>query len=260
MVLSEGTKLGPYEIRSVLGTGAMGEVYRAWDPKLGREIAIKVLRHEVAAERIRRAEKEARAASALNHPNIVTIHDVGFEGPVPYIAMELIQGETLRTALSRGALPVRKMLLLASQLADGLAKAHGAGIVHRDLKPDNLMVSEDGFIKILDFGLATLAPERNVLSSEAATLTKETGGLVGTVAYMSPEQAKGQAVDHRSDQFALGVVLHEIATGHHPFLRETAAQTLTAIMEDEAEPLSGAAPHLPERFRHVGDAHVIELD
>ena len=207
--IRKGTRLGPYEILAPLGSGGMGEVYRARDERLGREVAIKVLSGELAAdsERLRRFEKEARSASALNHPNIVTIHEVGsFEG-IAYIAMEKVDGQTLRE-LVKAPLAIKRLLPIATQVAEGLAKAHEAGIVHRDLKPENVMVTKEGLVKILDFGLAKLTAKGSG-SGEGAklpTMTGTTPGVImGTVGYMSPEQANGAAVDARSDQFSFGV-------------------------------------------------------
>jgi serine/threonine protein kinase len=201
MTIAAGVRLGPYEILAPLGAGGMGEVYRARDGRLGRDVAIKVLPEAVAAdpERLRRFEQEARAASALNHPNIVTIYDVGRTGGVSWIAMELVGGASLRQALAGGALPTRKALSIGTQIAEGLAKAHGSGIVHRDLKPENVMVTSEGLVKILDFGLAKLAPELPE-GSQVGTATQQTeaGVVMGTIGYMSPEQATGRAIDHRS--------------------------------------------------------------
>ncbi|MGH9321153.1 MAG: serine/threonine-protein kinase, partial [Vicinamibacteria bacterium] len=242
MSLRGGTRLGSFEILSSLGTGAMGEVFRAKDLKLGREVAIKVLRPELAAdaERLRRFEQEARAASALNHPNIVHIYDVGESDGTHYIAMELIEGSTLRLLLAEATpLEEERILHIGRQLADGLAKAHSAGIVHRDLKPENVMVTEEGFVKIVDFGLAKLSVLALELSSDAATLARTRQGmLIGTVEYMSPEQASGKSADHRSDQFSLGLILYEMATGRIAFHRDTAAQTLAAIIESEPPSIS----------------------
>src|SRR6266496_636961 len=192
--LPSGTRLGPYEILTPLGTGGMGEVYRARDSRLGREIAIKVLPPEVAADpgRLARFEQEARSASALNHPNIVTIHDVGQTNSISYISMELVEGTTLRELLASGPLPMKKMLLIASQATDGLAKAHAGGILHRDLKPENLMISREGFVKILDFGLAkpASATPRDVSGlPTTGGIETDTGVVLGTIGYMSPEQA-----------------------------------------------------------------------
>ncbi|HYB53611.1 MAG TPA: protein kinase, partial [Thermoanaerobaculia bacterium] len=250
MTLPTGTKLGPYEILSVLGAGGMGEVYRARDTRLPREVAIKVLPEELGAdtERLARFDREARAASALNHPNVVTIYDVGREGRISYIAMELVEGKTLRELTDGGPLPVRNLLQIGAQVAEGLAKAHAAGIVHRDLKPENLMISEDGFVKILDFGLAKLAgPSSGALSGARTLAESQTveGVLLGTVAYMSPEQASGRALDFRSDQFSLGSLLYEAAIGTHAFRRQTAVETMAAVINHDAEPMGALNPRLP---------------
>ena len=195
--LKPGTRLGPYEIVALLGTGGMGEVYRAHDKKLGRDVAIKILPAEFSADsdRLQRFSREARSASALNHPNIVTIYELGQDGSTHYIAMELIEGKTLRDMLLAGALPVRKAIEVATQIAEGLAKAHEAGIAHRDIKPANLMVTDDGFVKILDFGLAKLGPTSAKLSDMPTRTGSQTrpGLVVGTPEYMSPEQASGGA-------------------------------------------------------------------
>src|SRR5215471_4949077 len=210
MALTPGSRLGPYEILAPLGAGGMGEVYRARDTKLHRDVVIKTLRRELASDpdRVRRFEYEAQSASALNHPNIITIHDIGRQDGNLYIAMEFVDGVTLREILANGEhLPNRRTLDLSTQIADGLARAHAAGIVHRDLKPENVMVSKDGFVKLLDFGLAKLFVAPTEQASGAATFApqQETqpGTVLGTVGYMSPEQAAGRSVDFRSDQFAL---------------------------------------------------------
>ncbi len=256
MTLDSGARLGPYEILEPLGAGGMGEVYRARDGRLGRIVAIKVLRRDLSADpdRIERFEREARSASALNHPNIVTIHDVGVEGSTSYIAMEWVDGASLRELVAAGRpQPVPAVIKIGTQIAEGLAKAHGAGIVHRDLKPDNVMVTRDGLVKILDFGLAKLAPAAADLASQLATQSGGTaaGVLLGTVGYMSPEQATGAAVDHRSDQFALGIILYELATGRRAFSRESAPQTLAAIIEDELERIDTHNPQVPVQLSHV---------
>src|SRR5262245_55470254 len=225
MTLAAGTKVGPYEILAPLGAGGMGEVYRARDTRLGREVALKALPDAVALDRDRlsRFEQEARAASALNHPNIVTVHDVGRENETAYIAMELVEGRTLRELGAAGPMALRRILGVAAQIAEGLAKAHAAGIVHRDLKPENVMVSKDGFVKILDFGLAKLVePQSDGMSAMPTLAHPEThpGTVLGTVAYMSPEQASGEALDFRSDQFSLGSIVYEMATGQKAFQRK----------------------------------------
>lgn len=216
----------------------MGEVYRARDERLGRSIALKVLSTDLAAsgEHLRRFEQEARAASALNHPNIITIYDIGRVDTMAYIAMELIEGRDVRTLMAGDRLAAKQSLRIAVKVADGLAAAHERGIVHRDLKPENLMVSSDGFVKILDFGLAKLV---RPFAETDATLPHTTPGAVfGTVGYMSPEQAAGKAVDYRSDQFALGVILYEMLTGHMPFHAATAAETLAAIIRSDPVPIA----------------------
>ncbi len=256
MSLANGSRLGPYEVLGALGAGGMGEVYRARDPRLGRELALKVLPAPLSRdqERLARFEREARAASALSHPNIVTIYEVAAVEGVTYIAMELVLGRTLRELLAEGALPIKRLSALAAQIADGLAAAHQAGIVHRDLKPDNVMITREGHVKILDFGLAKLtlaAPE----VSQAATVIDDTspGLVLGTVGYMSPEQAAGKAVDFRADQFALGAMLYEMAAGTRPFARPTAAETLAAVIREEAPPLRTLAPQTPLPLQWVID-------
>jgi predicted ATPase len=247
MALTSGTNLGPYEILGPLGTGGMGEVYRARDTRLDRRIAIKILPSAFSADsdHLRRFEQEARAASALNHPNIVTIYELGKHGSTHYIAMELVEGKTLRELITAGPLPVRRAIEIAAQVADGLAKAHEAGIAHRDLKPENLMVSEDGYVKILDFGLATLPLEGGEQSDMCATTQTTPGLLMGTVGYMSPEHASGRTVDFRSDQFSFGLVLYEMVTGKRAFQRATAAETLTAIIREQAEPIGAQNQEAP---------------
>ena len=256
MSLAAGTRLGPYEVLSDLGRGGMGEVYKARDLKLGREVAIKVLPHEMASdsERLRRFEQEARAASAMNHPNIVHIYEIGEHEGTPYIAMEYVEGQTLREILAGGPLPNDKLIRYATQMAEGLAKAHQAGIVHRDLKPENIIVSDDGYIKILDFGLAKLLPEGEV-GAELSTLAIETapGTILGTVGYMSPEQAKGQSADFRSDQFSFGTIVYEMATGKIAFERDSATQTLNAIIEDEPELVTLVNPKVAATTARVID-------
>jgi tetratricopeptide (TPR) repeat protein/tRNA A-37 threonylcarbamoyl transferase component Bud32 len=258
-----------YEVVDKLGSGGMGDVYRARDLKLGRDVAIKFLPARFSADRTRlaRFEQEARAASALNHPNLVTVHDVDrtHDGH-PFIVMELVRGQTLRNVLTPGRpLVTRRALELAAQATEGLAKAHGAGIVHRDLKPENLMVTEDGFVKILDFGLAKLVlsgtdsdadtAEHRAIDSptEDAIASPQTdaGVVLGTTGYMSPEQARGKPVDYRADQFSCGAILYEMATGMRAFRRETVAQTLAAIIEDEPEPIATLNPRCPPPFRWI---------
>jgi predicted ATPase len=246
--MAPGTKLGPYEIVAALGAGGMGEVYRARDTRLDRSVAIKILPPAFSAdvERLHRFEQEARLASALNHPNIVTIYELGQDGSTHYIAMELIEGETVGNLLSAGALPIRNALEIAAQVAEGLAKAHEAGISHRDLKPGNLMVSSDGFVKILDFGLAKLAPPGELSATHGLSAWhSQPGQVMGTLQYMSPEQATSAQPDFRSDQFSFGLVLYEMVTGKCPFRRSSAAETLVAILREQAEPIGVQKPDAP---------------
>jgi serine/threonine protein kinase len=244
--LSAGTRLGPYEILAPIGAGGMGEVYRARDPRLGRDVALKILPADMAIDAVRkgRFEQEARAASALNHPNIVSVYDVGTETNTSYIVTELVDGESLRTLIQRGPVAIRKLLDLAAQLADGLGAAHAAGIVHRDLKPENVMLTRDGRVKILDFGLAKPVA-RPVGPSDATRdmgLT-EPGMILGTLYYLSPEQARGSnELDGQSDQFSFGLMLHELLTGKKPFDRPSAAETMAAIIREEPPPLPSTIP------------------
>ncbi len=256
MTLPAGTRLGPYEVLSPLGAGGMGEVYRARDTRLSREVALKVLPTNLAAdrERLNRFEQEARAASALNHPNIVAIYDVGRSGDTSFIAMELVEGKTVRELLAPGPLSFKRSLSIAAQATDGLAKAHAAGIVHRDLKPENLMVSSDGFVKILDFGLAKLVAERPGGLSDALTMAGShtaSGVIVGTVGYMSPEQAGAAPLDFRSDQFSMGSILYEMIAGNRAFAHPTVVDTLSAILHDEPEPIAARRPETPVGLRWV---------
>ena len=257
MALSAGTRLGPYEILSPLGAGGMGEVYRAKDTRLGRDVAIKVLPAALAGdpERLKRFEKEARSASALNHPNIVTVLDIGSTEGTSWIAMERVEGETLRKLLATGPMPLKKLLAVAAQLAEGLAKAHETGIVHRDLKPENVMVTKDGTTKILDFGLAKLtAPTGDggeATQSPTMSAGTEAGIVLGTVGYMSPEQALGESLDFRSDQFSFGSILYEMITGKRAFARPSPPEIMTAIIRAEPEPLATAAPDSPVPLRWV---------
>ena len=242
MALISGTKLGPYEIIAPLGAGGMGEVYRAKDTRLGRDVALKILPESFArdADRLRRFEQEARSVAALNHPNILAIHDIGEQGGSPFLVSELLEGESLRAVLDRGALPQRKTVEYGVQIAHGLAAAHEKGIVHRDLKPENIFVVKDGRIKILDFGLAKLAVKVGADSDEI-TLTHEhtaAGVVMGTASYMAPEQVRGEAADARTDIFAFGAVLYEMLSGVRAFRRDTAAETMTAVLKDDPQELS----------------------
>ena len=262
MPLAAGLRFGRFELLERLGAGGMGEVYRARDHGLDREVAVKFLAERFAEsrDRLTRFALEARAASALSHPNIVTVHEVGELSGRPYLVLELVEGPTLRELVAGGrALPVRRTLEIATQLAEGLARAHAAGIVHRDLKPENVMVSRDGLVKILDFGLAKL---REPANAEAMTLASTldpgsgaagphtlAGTVLGTIGYMAPEQARGAAVDFRADQFAFGAILYELATGRRAFERASAVETLAAILDQEPEPLSTAAALFPAPAR-----------
>jgi serine/threonine protein kinase len=249
--LTSGARVGAYEILDRLGAGGMGEVYRARDTRLGRTVALKVLRSGADPGLLRRLDREARAASALNHPNIVHIYDVGESATqtgAHYVVMELVEGETLRRRLRAGPLPLATMLDLGAQLADGLAKAHRAGIVHRDLKPENLMITPDGVLKILDFGLAKVVAAPLADLEAGQTLSRhgtQVGVLMGTLEYMSPEQASGRTVDHRTDQFSLGLILHEMVSGRPAFRRDTPAQVLAAVIERDPEPLGRIRADLP---------------
>jgi predicted ATPase len=249
MTLAAGTKLGLYEIVASVGAGGMGEVYRATDTRLNRSVAIKLLpaKFSVDGDRLQRFEQEARSASALNHPNIVTIYELGCDGPTHYIAMELVEGKTLRELITSGSLPMRKAIEIAAQVADGLTKAHEAGITHRDIKPENLMVSHDGFVKILDFGLAKLASPSGDHLNMAVTFGAMTqaGEVMGTAEYMSPEQAEGRPVDFRSDQFSFGLVLYEMVTGKRAFHRSTMVETMVAILREQPDPIVGQNPDAP---------------
>ncbi len=260
MTLSAGTRLGPYEILSPLGAGGMGEVYRARDERLKRDVAIKVLpaSYSEDAERLRRFEQEAQAAGGLNHPNITAVYDLASHEGAPYIVTELLEGETLRARLAGGALPARKAIDYASQIAQGLAAAHEKGIVHRDLKPENLFLTKEGRAKILDFGLAKLTqpesgngPQTNLPTATAGT---EPGVVMGTLGYMSPEQVKGKTVDTRSDIFSFGAILYEMLSGVRAFHRDSAAETMSAILREEPPDLSATnrniQPGLERIVRH----------
>jgi len=248
-VIAQGYRLGPYEIAVPIGSGGMGDVYKARDTRLERDVAVKVLPTDLAAspDRRRRFEREARAASALNHPNIVAVYDIGSQDGVAFIVTELLEGQSLAERVTQGPLPVRKALECAAQTARGLEAAHGRGIVHRDLKPANLFLTSQGQIKILDFGIAKPTREDREESQRDGDETSPTGpGLViGTAGYMSPEQVRGEPVDGRSDQFSLGCVLYELLTGHAPFRRPTDPQTMAAVLETEPPPLTHVNVRVP---------------
>jgi Tol biopolymer transport system component len=259
MTLALKTKLGPYEIVSPLGAGGMGEVYRAHDTRLGRDVAVKVLPESFAhdAERLRRFEQEARAVAALNHPNIVAVHDIGSQNGIEYIVSELLDGRTLREQLEVGALPYRKAIEIARSASDGLAAAHSRGIVHRDLKPENIFCTRDGRVKILDFGLAKqIPPQAATAGGTMAAVTisdvhTQPGTVMGTVGYMSPEQVRGAETDHRSDIFSLGAILYEMLSGRRAFKRDTSAETMTAILKEDPPDLAATNPTISPGIERI---------
>ena len=263
MTIAAGARLGPYELLSRLGAGGMGEVYRARDTRLGREVAVKVLPERVASEpqALARFEREARAVASLSHPNILALHDYGRENGVTYAVMELLEGETLRDRIVSGALPVPRAVGIALQIAQGLAAAHEKGIVHRDLKPENVIVSNDGHVKILDFGLAKSFGPLEAASGITAleTLGTQAGVILGTVGYMSPEQLRSEDASPASDIFSAGVILHEMIVGKNPFRRGTVAETMVALLREDAPPLSDSvrtiSPELEEIVAHCLEKH-----
>jgi eukaryotic-like serine/threonine-protein kinase len=260
MALTSGTKLGPYEIQSSIGAGGMGEVYRARDTRLAREVAIKVLPEAFARDpdRLERFEHEARVLSTVNHPNILAIHDVGVQGDLHYLVSELLEGQTLREKMNAGPLAQRRVADYAVEMARGLAAAHDKGIVHRDLKPDNIFITKDGRVKILDFGLAKQAIGEAGLSGQSATMAAPTptqpGTVMGTAGYMSPEQVRGQTVDHHSDIFSLGAILYEMISGKRAFKGDTGVETMSAILKEDPPELSesglNVTPGLDRIVRH----------
>ncbi|MBO0723146.1 MAG: protein kinase, partial [Blastocatellia bacterium] len=249
--MKTGARLGQYKILAPLGAGGMGEVWLAEDARLGRKLALKVLPHEFTsdASRVIRFEQEARAASALNHPNIITIYEIGESGGIHFIATEFIEGRTLRQSLSSDGMSPDEALEIAIQIAGALQVAHDAGITHRDVKPENVMLRPDGYVKILDFGLAKLTEKSSeIIDTEAATKIKtptDPGTVMGTVSYMSPEQARGLSVDARSDIFSLGVVLYEMLAGRLPFDGRTASDVLAAVLTSAPQPLNSLVHDLP---------------
>src|SRR5262245_47148688 len=252
-----GKTIGHYQIISLVGKGGMGEVYRARDSRLSRDVAVKILPETFSrdAERLRRFEREARAASALNHPNIITIHEIGEVDDMRYIVTEYIEGETLRQRIAAGKIIISEALDVATQVASALAAAHAAGIVHRDIKPENLMMRPDGLVKVLDFGLAKLAEQTgSKIDSRAPTIGKlstEPGLVMGTPQYMSPEQARGEELDARADLFSLGVTLYEMATGHAPFKGETPAALFAELLTHEPPSPRTLNPGLPVGLEHI---------
>jgi len=258
MALAAGTVLGPYEITVPIGAGGMGEVYRAHDRRLHRDVAVKVLPLAVAADRdrLRRFEQEAHAVAALNHPNILALYDIGEASGLHFIVSELLDGEPLRDKLAGGPLPARRAIDLAVQIARGLAAAHDKGIVHRDLKPENIFVTNDARVKILDFGLAKPIDAGQPGRAPATMMATVAGGtepglVLGTVGYMSPEQVRGESVDHRTDIFSFGAVLYELVSGRRAFKRDTAAETMTAILKDDPPELAGAGTPIPPGLERI---------
>ncbi len=259
-VLTAGTRIGPYEIVSRIGAGGMSEVYRAFDPRIRRDVAIKVLPPTLAkfADRLHRFEQEARAVGALSHPNLLTIFDTGKSEGRPYIVTELLEGHTLRSILRDNGtavrIPIRKAIDYGIQIANGLAAAHERGIVHRDLKPENLFVTRDGRVKILDFGVAKLrSSEDEAAMSDAETMEQDTspGTVIGTVGYMSPEQVRGQSVDGRSDIFSLGTLMYEMVAGEHPFRGDSPADTMSSILREDPRELTSVNPNVTPGFDRV---------
>ena len=255
MPLTPGSKLGPYEVLAPLGAGGMGEVYRGRDSRLGRDVALKIIPRESSldAERIRRFEQEARAACTLSHPNVCAVYDLGTHEGSPFVVMELLEGETLRQILQGGAVPLRKTIAYIAQAAEGLAAAHAKGIVHRDLKPENLFVTRDGRVKVLDFGLAKLtAADAPAPTAQGATTPPNTvtspGAILGTTAYLSPEQIRGESADARADIFALGIVLYEMLTGQRPFDGRSSADIMSAILNQDAPALTTLRPDAPPQL------------
>ena len=243
--LQSGSAVGRYRIDALIGAGGMGQVYRARDPSIERDVAIKVLPADYAAdaERLRRFEQEAHASGALNHPNVLTLYDVGTADGRPYLVMELLDGETLRDCVGRGAMPAARACEIAAAIARGLAAAHARGIVHRDLKPENVMVTRDGRVKILDFGIAKLRVRDPNLDQRTVTTPQRTAAdtMLGTAGYMAPEQIRGEPTDERADLFALGAMLFELLTGRRAFDRESRVETLNAILHDDVPALGAAA-------------------
>src|SRR5437660_4654366 len=259
-MMTNGTSVGSYQIVASIGAGGMGEVYRARDTTLGRDVAIKVLpaAFSADAERLRRFEQEAQAAGALNHPNILVIHHIGMHEGAPYIVSELLEGETLRERMAGAALPQRKAIDYGLQIARGLAAAHEKGIVHRDIKPDNIFITDDGRVKILDFGLAKLTSASDGVPSQTEVPTRKVntdpGTVMGTMGYMSPEQLKGQSADHRSDIFSFGAILYEMLSGRRAFRGDSMAETMSAILREDPPDLSETnktvSPALERVVRH----------
>ena len=247
MALASGTRVGIYEVTAKIGEGGMGEVYRARDGRLDREVAVKILPEALVADpnALLRFEQEAKAVAALSHPNIVAIHDVGQSSGISYVVLELLEGETLRAALERGPLPLRKAIDYAGQLAQGLAAAHDRSVVHRDLKPANVFLTGVGQLKILDFGLAKVRPQPGGTETATGMMKTQAGVVMGTMGYMSPEQVRGEAIDHRTDLFSFGTVLYEMITGRRAFQKESSADVISAILNEDPQELSASQPGVP---------------
>src|SRR5438477_1799074 len=240
--------LGPYRLGGRIGEGGMGAVYRATDTRLGRSVAIKVLTAVTLSdkERLQRFEQEARATGMLNHPNLLTIYDVGSSEGTPFLVSELLEGQTLRERLDKGAIPPRKAVDVALQVAHGLAAAHEKGIIHRDLKPENIYLTREGRVKILDFGIAKLSPVAGHDGPTFQMAATEPGIVLGTVGYMSPEQVRGEQVDRRSDIFSFGAILYEMLSGTRAFKRNSSIETLGAILKEEPPDLTEQLPSVPQ--------------
>ena len=253
--MESGAKLGRYEIRKLIGAGGMGEVFLAHDLELDRPVALKVLPAEFCSnlERVQRFKQEARAASALNHPNIITIYEIAEDDELLFIATEYIDGETLRQKFEKNDLTVFDAVTIAEQVASALAVAHEAHIKHRDIKPENIMIRRDGYVKILDFGLAKLSvnPTTGAEDQTLQMVTTQAGMVMGSVSYMSPEQARGKEVDERTDIWSLGVVLYEMVTGKNPFAGETVSDSLAALIHVEPEPLDAYVEDIPEELQWI---------
>jgi serine/threonine protein kinase len=247
MLLEENAMLGPYRIASRIGEGGMGAVYRAKDTRLGRDVAIKVLTAVTLSdkERLQRFEQEARATGMLNHPNLLTIYDIGSTEGTPFLVSELLEGENLRDRIDRGAIPPRKAVDISQQMAHGLAAAHDKGVIHRDLKPENIFITKEGRVKILDFGIAKLTPTGGSEGPMFQMAATEPGMVLGTVGYMSPEQVRGEQVDRRSDIFAFGAIFYEMLTGSRAFKRDSSIETLSAILKEDPPDLTEVNPNIP---------------
>jgi serine/threonine protein kinase len=261
MNLESGSQLGPYQVDDLIARGGMGDVYRARDTRLNRNVALKVLAPSFTTDNLRLARftQEARTTALLNHPNIVAVYDVGSHEGVPFVVSELLHGQTLRNRLGDGPLPVRLAVTYALEIARGLIAAHDLDVVHRDLKPENIFITHDERVKILDFGLAKCRNETLGFPYQDSSQSTQPGTLLGTVGYMSPEQVRGAATDHRSDIFSLGVILHEMISGHAPFHGDSAVETLHAILKDEAPELPDRGGEITGELEHVV-RHCLEKD